>query len=428
MSATGRSAEPVEAEAVAKPAAPEAVAGSAQPAKKSRSFAWMGYLILLAVLAISVGGWYLLRELRSKQEGLGGQLSSKDQQLQNVGQQLSALQAEIAALHSQVANAQSQVSTEDSKVERELGEQAARLNDRIDLARTELGGAIQSIQRQLNKSRGDLLVADAEYLLSIANQKLHLVGDVKAVLAAMEAADQRLHDSGDPAVYKVREALAEEIALVKKMNAPDVVGISSKLLALEGKAKQAPLFLPHAGKVKEHAEEAPAGDDGNGAFDSALHDIKDLVTVRRSDRPVEEILQPQQAEALRQILLLKLETTRAALLRGDEQLYKDSLGSAIGWLKEHFDSAAPETQALDEGLQSLTAFDLSVPFPDISKSLSLLRNIERLRLEAEEGMTKPKKPAAPQTPPPPSPPAQMPEDEPEAEPAAEPAAEPGEPQ
>lgn len=418
-------AEPVEAEAVAKPAAPEAVAGSATPAKKSRSFAWMGYLILLAVLAISAGGWYLLRELRSKQEGLGGQLSSKDQQLQNVGQQLATMQSELAALHAQVTNAQSQVSTEDSKVERELGEQASRLNDRIDMARTELGGAIQAIQRQLNKSRGDLMVADAEYLLSIANQKLHLVGDVKAVLAAMEAADQRLHDSGDPAVYKVREALAEEIALVKKMNAPDVVGISSKLLALEGKAKQAPLFLPHAGKVKEHAEDVPVQGDDHGV----LEDIKDLVTVRRSDRPVEEILEPQQAEALRQILLLKLETTRAALLRGDEALYKDSLGSAIGWLKEHFDSAAPETQALQEGLQSLTAYDLSLPFPDISKSLSLLRNIERLRLESEEGMTKPKKPAEPQAPPP-SPPAKPSEEaEPDAEePAAEPAAEPGEPQ
>ncbi len=406
MSATEQSAEAAETEAVVKPAETEAAARPAEPAKKPRGMAWVGYFILLAVLVLSAGGWYLLRELRSRQEGLGGQLSSKDQQIQNVNQQLNALREEMAALHSQVATAQTQVTTEDSKVERELGEQAARLNDRIDMARSELGGAVQSIQRQLNKSRGDLMVADAEYLLSIANQKLHLVGDVKAVLATMEAADQRLHDSGDPAVFKVREALAEEIGILKKMDAPDVVGISSQLLALESKAKHLPLFLPHAGTVKEHAENPSEG--GEGALNSALEDIKGLVTVRHSDRPIGEILEPAQAEALRQILLLKLETTRAALLRGDETLYKSSLESAIQWLKEHFDSAAPETRDVDSGLAGLLEHDISVPFPDISKSLSLLRNIERLRLEAEEAMAKSKKGGAP-------------EEKPAAEPAKEPA-------
>jgi uncharacterized protein HemX len=401
---------------VARPAEPEAPARPAEPAKKPRGAPWVGYIILLALVALSVGGWYLLRELRSRQEGLGGELSSKDQQIQGVSQRLSHLEEQLTALHSQVASALSQVTTEDAKVERELGEQAARLNDRIDLTRSELGGSLQHIQRQLNKSRGDLMVADAEYLLSIANQKLHLVGDIKSVLAAMEGADQRLHDSGDPAVYKVREALAEEIAVIKKVEAPDMVGISAKLLALEGKVKQMPLFLPHAGVVEERSKQEEQ--EGSNALDSALKDIKGLVTVRHADRPIEEILEPAQAEALRQILLLKMEATRAALLRGDDALYKDSLSSAIAWLKDHFDMAAPEVQEAETELNALLAQNISVPFPDIGKSLSLLRNIERLRLEAEEGMAKSKKDAAPEAKPSAAPP-QEPEDD--AESAEEPA-------
>lgn len=387
----------------AEPAEAETVKPSAAPRKKPRSMAWVGYFILLTVLALSAGGWYLLQELRSRQEGLGGQLSSKDQQLLEVTRQLSAMQSELATLHSQLATAQSQMTTEDSKVERLLGEHTAQLNDRLNLTRAELGGAVQNIQRQLNRTRGDLLVADAEYLLSIANQKLHLVGDVKAVLAAMEAANQRLHDSGDPAVFKVREALAEEIATLKKMEAPDVVGISSQLLVLENKVKNVPLFLPHAGTAKEHAGKPATGasgqaqDGGGSPIDSALKDIKDLVTIRHTDRPVEAILAPEQAEALRQILLLKLETTRAALLRGDETLYKTSLSSAADWLKEHFDAAAPETRDMANEFNALLAHDISLPFPDISKSLSLLRNIEKLRLEAEEAKDQPKPAETPAT-------------------------------
>jgi uncharacterized protein HemX len=391
---------------------------AAPPRKKPRSLAWVGYVILLAVLALSAGGWYLLQELRSKQGDLGGQLSSEGQQLHDMKQQLSALQSELATLHSQVATMQSQVTTEDSKVERLLGEHTAQLNDRLNLTRSEFGGAVQSIQRQLNRTRGDLMVADAEYLLSIANQKLHLVGDVKAVLAAMEAADQRLHDSGDPAVFKVRQALAEEIAALKKMEAPDVVGLSSRILVLEGKVKNVPLFLPHAGTVKEHAGKPSAGTSGQAQkggdknpLDSALKDIKDLVTIRHTDRPIEEILAPEQAEALRQVLLLKLETTRAALLRGDETLYKTSLSSAADWLKEHFDIAAPETKDMANEFNALLAHDISLPFPDIGKSLSLLRNIERLRLEAEEGKEQAQ-------------PAETPAPQQEARPAEEPGAQP----
>jgi uroporphyrinogen-III synthase/uncharacterized protein HemX len=389
MSATEQSAAPAEPEAGDKPAAP------LKP-RKSRSAAWIGYVVLLAVVALSVGGWFLLQELRSKQEGLGGQLSSKDQQLLEVTRQLNAVQSEMAALHSQVATIQSQATTEESKFERMLSEHTAQLNDRLDATRAELGGAVQHIQRQLNKTRGDLMVADAEYLLSIANQKLHLVGDVKAVIAAMEAADQRLHDSGDPAVFKVREALAAEIDTLKKLDAPDVVGISAKLLMLESKVKDVPLFLPHADAASKRAEKPEAGEtsgeeQAKDVLDSALKDLKDLVTVRRTDRPIEAVLTPEEAEALRQILLLKLETTRAALLRGDETLYKSSLTSAVDWLKEHFDTSAPETRELESELNGLLAHSISIPFPDISKSLSLLRNIEKLRLEAEEAEARPAK-------------------------------------
>ena len=384
------------AEPVAESAAP---AGETKPAGpqpvKPRRLAWVGYVVLLAVVALAVGGWFLLQELRSKQEGLGGQLSSKDQQILEVTRQLNAVQEEVAALHSQLATVQSQAATEDAKFERMLNEHTASLSGRIDATRSELGGAVQHIQRQLNKTRGDLLVADAEYLLSIANQKLHLVGDVKAARAAMEAADQRLHDSGDPAVFKVREALAQEIETLKRLDAPDVVGISAKLLALEGKVKTIPLFLPHADAAKEHAQKPEAGGEaGEGqeksALDSAFKDLKGLVTIRRTDRPIEAVLTPEEAEALRQIFLLKLETARAALIRGDEALYKDSLTSAVGWLKEHFDASAPDTREVETQLNDLLARSIGVPFPDVGKSLGLLRNIEKLRLEAEEAEAKSK--------------------------------------
>ena len=366
-----------------------------KPPKKSRSLAWVGYMVLLGVIGLAAGGWFLLQELRSRQEGLGGQITDKTHQVQEVTHQITSVQSDIAALHSQVATLQSQLSGNDAKIERRLGDQAEQLDVKLESTRGEFAGAIQQIQRQLNKTRGDLLITDAEYLLSVANQKLNLVGDVKSVLAAMEAADQRLHESADPAVYKVREALAEEMAAVRKIQAPDLVGLSSQLLALEKKVPALPLLLPHAGTVKQHEkakEEQQAKADEQGpeeqgdAFDSALRGFKDLVTVRRTDQPVEALLAPEQVEVLRQLLLLKLESSRAALLRNDEQLYRDSLATAIDWVGQHFDTAAGETRAMLDALNSLAERSFTVAYPDISKSMIMLQNIEKLRLEAEDAV------------------------------------------
>lgn len=370
------------------------------PPEKKRNLAWVGYLILLGVVALAVGGWFLLQELRSRQEGLGGQISDKSQQVQEVTHQLTAVQSELAALHSQLATVQSKLSSDDTRLQRLLAQRDDQFETKLGAMRTELSSMVQQIQRQLNQTRGDVLIADAAYLLDVANQKLHLVGDVKSVLAAMEAADQRLHESADPAVFKVREVLAGEIAALRAMAAPDVVGVSSRLIALEKKVPGLPLVLPHAGTVKEHeklkgkaAVQEP--EETGDALDNTLRGFKDLVTVRRTDRPIEAVLAPEQAEALRQLLLLKLETTRAALLRNDEQLYRDSLSNAMEWVGQHFDGTATETRAVLDELKALAERSLGASYPDISKSMVLLQNIEKLRLEAEDAALRGKQEPAP---------------------------------
>ena len=364
--------------------------GAGKPTKKRSTGAWLGYGALALVLILVAAGVFLLHELRSKQEGLGSGLDKGDKQIQELLHQISNLQAEVATDHQQLATVQSQVTTEESKFEREIGDEGSAFKNQLEAVRNDLSGSIQHIQQHMNQSRGDIMVADAEYLLSVANQKLHLVGDVKAVVAMMEAADQRLHDSGDPAVFKVREALAEEIDLLKDFNPPDLVGVSAKLLVLEGQVKDLPLFLPHSDRSKEDhspvASSIPDAEKKNGNWkDSVVGDLKGLVTVRHTDRPVQAILLPEEVVALRQVMLLKLEMARSALLRGDDELYKANMDSALSWLKENFDSAAAATQSLSEDILNLQGLQLHVPLPDVSKSLGLLRNIDKLRLDSEKG-------------------------------------------
>ena len=399
------------------------------PKKKRGAGAWLGYGALVFTLVLVGAGVFLLRELRSQQESLGSGLDKGDKRVLDMQGQISRLEADLQTIRQEVVNVQTATTTEKKDFERDLSKEDAALTGQVETVRSELGGAIERIQRHLNQTRGDVMVADAEYLLSVANQKLHLVGDVKAVIAMMEAADQRLLDSGDPAAFKVREALAEEINLLKGFTPPDIVGVSAKLLALESKVKDLPLFLPHADRAKEdhHAAGQPAAEGApksGGWPANVVKDIKGLVTIRHTDRPVHAILLPEEVAAVRQVLLLKLEMSRAALLRGDEDLYKANMETALAWLGENFDTEAVATQGLAEELKSLQSLTLRVPFPNISQSLNLLRNIEKLRLDAEQGHPakpdKTKAEPAPETPAP-QPPAPPPPAAPAAKlPVAEP--------
>lgn len=370
---------------------------AAAPAPARHGKPWIGYTILLLVVGLAGGIAFWLYELRTHQEGLGTELSKEDREIAELNTQVADLQTGFKTLHGQLATLETRITTEDSQTERLIAEQAERLNGKIDQTRSELGASLEQVQRVLGKTRTDWLVADAEFLLGAAAQRLYLTGDAKTTLAAMEAADERLRESADPAIFKVREALAAEIHLLKEFVPPDLVGLSSRILALEAKIRDLPLHLPHAGKPVARDEEAseppaaPSTTQQPTVINDALRELRGLVTVRHTEKPVGTVLSPEEAALLKDILLLKLETARMALVRGDEALYRDSVTSARTWLSEHFGTDHGAVKEMDGALKALGEQGLKVVYPQIGKALSLLRDVSKLHLDHDKG--KPSVPA-----------------------------------
>lgn len=366
-------------------------AGAPASAKSARhGRPWIGYSILLLVVGLAGGIAFWLYELRTHQEGLGTELSKEDREIAELNTQVADLQTGFKTLHGQLAALETRVTTQDSQVERVVSEQSERLNGKIDQARAELGASLEQVQRVLGKTRTDWLVADAEFLLGAAAQRLYLTGDAKTTLAAMEAADERLRESAEPAIFKVREALAGEIHLLKEFTPPDLVGLSSRILALEAKIRDLPLLLPHAekplakGEATSKPETPPSTGEQPTVINDALRELRGLVTVRHTDKPVGAVLSPEEAALVKEILLLKLETARMALVRGDETLYRDSVASSRAWLAEHFSTDQPSVKDMDGALKAIGEQGLKVAYPQIGKALSLLRDVSKLHLDADK--------------------------------------------
>jgi uroporphyrin-3 C-methyltransferase len=351
--------------------------------RKSRSGFWFGLILILIIFAVAGAGYYFLMQLRDRQSNLGGEVQKE------MAKKISDYQAQLTAIQEQLSTLESTVSNKDDHFTKRLDDVSRQHSEKLDNARKELNEEITRLQRQLGKTRGDLLIADAEYLLGIANERLQLVGDVNTAREALEAADERLHESGDAAVFKVREEIAKEISALKNVEAADIVGLYASLQSLQESSEKLTLLLPYAGKTLTPSTEihshADKKEPDHELLDSAIESLQGVVTIRHSDQPIKATLTPEEAQFIREQLRAKLETVKIALVQQNEALYRAGLQDAKKWAELNF-TQNPETRKFIAELDRFLAINIRSHFPDISASLKLLRDITKLRIETDKAL------------------------------------------
>lgn len=247
-----------------------------------------------------------------------------------------------------------------------------------------------------NRTRTDWLLAEAEYLLRIANQRLMIEKDIGGALSALEATDEVLTESDDIGVYPVRQQLAREILTLKGISSVDRTGLYLTLEAaidsihqLTDQAlisEQAPGFL-----ASSQAEDSAEADGEPGMLAKAWQKFKStlmqVVVVRRLDESVKPLLSPDQSAYARLNLQLMLEEAEMAVLRGNQPLYERSLAKAKAAVSDWYDASNPRVSALSNTLEELSTRNVAPDLPDISKSLDLLKQRLAGRLDKgdEEG-------------------------------------------
>lgn len=357
---------------------------------RSRSGFWFGVIIVLVILAIAGIGFYLFQQLRSQQEDLGGSLNKGDMRIIELTKQISGYQSQLAAIQSHLSNLEAEIKGKDDQYHKALHDFSEMQTEKLSNIEQALGERIHQVQRQLGKTRGDWLIADAEYLLSVANQRLQLMGDLNTTREALEAADQRLRESGDAAAFKVREQIAKDIALLKTVTVPDIVGMYSTLQSLQDQVQQLALIKPYTGKELTASEEihdhAVTPADNHDLLAKALKQLEGVVTIRHTDQEIKEILTPEEAQFIRQQLRVKLEVVKVGLVQQNENLYKSGIADVKSWLLENFTKNSDARNFIAE-LDKLNAVSLRGQYPDISQSLKMLRDITKLRIETDKALS-----------------------------------------
>ena len=359
-------------------------------AVENKSKAWIGsVMIVLLIIILAALGAYLLKQLGDTQENQKLRIINENQRISELTTQINSIQSELASTQKQLTSVDEDVMGTDDIFNKRLAEFSKRHDEKLEITHADLKHIILQLQRQLGKTRGDWLMADAEYLLSVANQRLHLMGDLNTTREALRAADQRLRESGDAAAFKVREQITKEIGALKEVAVNDIVGSYASLQLLIDKVDELTLILPYAAKplaasteVYGHKETTK---NAHSIVNAALTQLEGLITVRHSDKEVDEILTVEEAELIKQQLSIKLEMVKIALVQKNKTLYETSVNDALKWLSANF-TKNKRTQSFITELNKLSKSQVYAELPDISLSLKMLRDITKLRIETDKAL------------------------------------------
>ncbi|MFK5915266.1 MAG: uroporphyrinogen-III C-methyltransferase [Woeseiaceae bacterium] len=260
--------------------------------------------------------------------------------------------------------------------------------DQLKLQNTQQIQNIQSFQEKLRENltrivsnnqyfRNDWLIAEAEYLIQLANYRILLEKDVVTAAVALKEADQRLAEVDDPALIKIREILKNDLQALNNVQTIDLAGLSVTISALSNNIENMPLNTPDPTTHKiTKVQTTSASTEVKELKDlpaAIWKDIKGLLVVRNHQKEIQPLLAPEQHFFLVQNLALLLEQTRLALLNGHSQIYQERLETTKKWIKLYFDNDHNITINMLNTLSELQKVNIDPALPDISSTYSAVK-------------------------------------------------------
>jgi uroporphyrin-3 C-methyltransferase len=356
--------------------ADSAAEADTSPAKRtgaSASVAWLA--LFLSLLTLAAVGYLALEEMRDAGDADANTtaIAGVENELRDTSQSVEAVRGSIE----QLASADSRTNASVDALRQDL-DQRAELFDSVPPRMSALERSVAALQGVSIETRNTYLIAEAEYYLQIGNAQLQLAGNPYLASLALSQADDRLLQLADPALTDVRRRIADELAALEVMEKPDLAGVTLILASLARVVDS----LPMRGAADGGSASVGDGDAELSGTARAWAAVKDaasgLVKVTPPDGDQAALITPDVADLARSNLSLQLQAARLALLRGEPDIFAQSLDDADAWLDLYFDTGSEQVQSARATMSDIRNEYSAVAPPDISQSLRLLRQYKAL--------------------------------------------------
>jgi uroporphyrin-3 C-methyltransferase len=332
--------------------------------------------LLIALLALGGSGylWYRVEVQQKVEQGMT---------LANLGGDLKVTSQGLAAVEKQQGKLEQRQDQLDATIKSTIKEYIQPLQAQqsaLSSRQKELMGSLEKVYQDLDRSLDSFALEEIEQLLRIANHSAALAGDAATAIAALELADRRLQDLGNPGLLDVRKQIGTEVAELKAVQPVDLPGIAVRLSNMSRNVEQLPL-LNEPDRPLPSTGESPAAEPEDDAWMRAgrelLADLQGLVRIQNVTETAKPLLTPEQRFFLFNNLKVMLSGSQIAALREDAATYSANLEQAGQWVREYFDTEQHVVQQFIADIDELGKVELAPQLPDLSGSLTALKDIKQ---------------------------------------------------
>ena len=330
-------------------------------------------LVLILLLPLLGGAVFLGYQqflLQSRLANLADENLVLNSALAGQTSQIQQLQQDLEDAHAPVVQDDSAIRA----LETGLNEEIARLRQQLTVLQQQQTSANEALSFEWK-------IAEAEYLLGLANRKLSLEADPGSAITLIESADAALVESRSNSVLTVRQAISADLALLRGTVAINREEVFSRIenLIVQVEAIDLMNSMRENFENRQAIETQPRQiDTANGVWDSSLAFLGTIFVWRKWDDRPETMMAPGQETFIRQNLHLMLQQAQLALLMRDNKLYQRSLNNSRDWIQRYTLTEAAAGQVLLTGIDELSALDINPPLPTLDQTLQTIHQLTSL--------------------------------------------------
>jgi uroporphyrin-III C-methyltransferase len=333
--------------------------------KKSTRFNIVGIVIaVLLLLILAILGWTSYSQYQIKQDWQATQTELQQQINQQQQKNQNSQQAATNGLNFAQSNSA------------QINQQAAHIK--------QLEQALTATQQRIKELSGrrqqDWMLAEAEYLINLAEYKVSLQRDQQTAIALLKTADEKIALIGDNSLLDLRSAIAKDIANLQLIVNPDISGIAARIDSLSEQVKALNILALEFKPIAERISQQPKDSQQAFSWGEFFKEVSaSFVTVKHHDQPAQPLMTPSQRGNLNANLQLVLQQAQIALLQGEQSMYQRNLTKAATWVEQFF-QADTNAQQMQQALTELKQIRITADLPRQLNAKQEITQINQQRL------------------------------------------------
>ena len=264
---------------------------------------------------------------------------------------------------------------------KEMEDQQTSFHRDISLRNEVLDQEILSIKQRIKNDPEVILLLEIEYLIRVANQKSVLERNLSAARFLMKEVSERLENNSKliSEFTIINEAIDQDIKALKKINLPDISKIYLEIDNIVKRITSLKFSVDkeESSKSANDIEDTKAGwnnlNTDSVFLDILISELSKLVEFGKIDNEFKPVLSDKEDYLLRQRININLYIAQLSLLRGNNEIFRESLAEAKETLSSNF-QLNEELDSIHADLKALDDILIEKQGPSLSKSLSRVRN------------------------------------------------------